>query len=88
MKNEKQLIMISANFCGYCTYIRPHAETICDDKDITFIPLDVHNLPKTIEEPDAFPTFLFRVNKEIVEKWAGSNIDKLKEKIQINFGNK
>jgi len=86
MEDENQLIMITAEACGYCRYIYPHAKELCDDVHIMFILLDCDNLPSAFEYPDAFPTFIFRVNKSITETWAGSNLDKLKEKMQLNFG--
>lgn len=78
--------MISGEWCGFCKYAQPNAERICADNDITFIKLDVDDLPKQIKQPDAVPTFLFRVDSKTLETWPGSNLDKLKEKCTKHFG--
>jgi len=83
---DNQLIMISGEHCGYCRYIEPLAEKLCDDNDILFIKLQSGNLPNAIPEPKALPTFIFRVDSEMKETWSGSKLDKLKEKLANYFG--
>ncbi len=61
MKKENELIIITADYCGYCRYIKPIAEKICNDNNILFIKLNAYNLPKGIDTPSILPTFLFRV---------------------------
>jgi thiol-disulfide isomerase/thioredoxin len=83
---SKQLIMISGDHCGYCRYIHPLAEKLCDDNDILFIKLQCDNLPDGISRPETLPTFIFRVESEMRETWSGSNIEKLREKMVNYFG--
>jgi len=83
---EKQLVMISGEYCGYCKYIEPLAIQICNDNDIVFIKLQSGNLPNAIPEPKSLPTFIFRVDSEMKETWSGSKLDKLKEKMVNYFG--
>ena len=55
-------------------------------KDIIFVKIDVDENPETSEKYQimSMPTFLFIKNYEVVDRFSGASVEKLKETIEVH----
>ena len=90
-ESEGKLIVVdfSAAWCMPCKMIAPMFDEMANSdeyKDVIFIKIDVDENPETSEKYQimSMPTFLFIKDFEVVDRFSGASVEKLKETIDIH----
>jgi thioredoxin 1 len=90
-ESEGKLIVVdfSASWCMPCKMIAPMFDEMANSdeyKDIIFVKIDVDENPETSEKYQimSMPTFLFIKNYEVVDRFSGASVEKLKETIEVH----
>jgi len=90
-ESDGKLIVVdfSASWCMPCKMIAPMFDEMANSdeyKDIIFVKIDVDENPETSEKYQimSMPTFLFIKDFEVVDRFSGASVEKLKETIDIH----
>ena len=86
LKSEKLIVVdFTATWCGPCKMIAPVFEEMSTEFSAScdFVKVDVDEIPDLTERYQvmSMPTFLFIRNGEVVERFSGASIEKLRETI-------
>ncbi|OXU24710.1 hypothetical protein TSAR_004285 [Trichomalopsis sarcophagae] len=83
----EKLVVIDffATWCGPCKMIAPKLDELSQElTDVIFLKVDVDELEGVAEEYDvnSMPTFVFIKNGNVLDKFSGANIEKVKLTVQ------
>jgi thioredoxin 1 len=86
--SSKVVVDFSAKWCGPCKMIAPKYDVLSKEnkyKEWTFCKVDVDEADDIASEygVSAMPTFLFFTNGDLVDKFAGANVDSLVNKLNM-----
>lgn len=87
-KGKLIVIDFTASWCGPCKMIAPAYEELSGEyTDSVFCKVDVDEVPDIAQryEVMAMPTFLFLKNGEVVDRFSGASIEKLRDTIISNL---
>jgi thioredoxin 1 len=80
-KSENIIVMFSATWCGPCKKITPDVEKL-ESEHLSVYKVDMDYFEDVSPfQITALPTFLFYKNGVILEKYAGSNIDAIRDRL-------
>jgi len=89
-ESEGKLIVVdfSASWCMPCKMIAPMFDAMANSdeyKDVVFVKIDVDENPEISEKYQimSMPTFLFIRDNEVVDRFSGASVEKLKETIDL-----
>ena len=80
--NEKEILYLTATWCGPCQKIKPEYRKLKQEyKDIAFHEIDVDHNQDLSEQfgVNSIPAFFFVHNKTVVKKFNGADSNKLAE---------
>ena len=83
-KGKLVVIDFTASWCGPCKMIAPAYEELSGEyTDSVFCKIDVDEVPEIAQryEVMAMPTFLFLKNGEVVDRFSGASVEKLRDTI-------
>lgn len=90
--NKLIVIDFSASWCMPCKMIAPMFDAMANSdeyKDVVFVKIDVDENPEISEKYQvmSMPTFLFIRDNEVIDRFSGASVEKLKETIDVLLKN-
>lgn len=89
-ESDGKLIVVdfSASWCMPCKMIAPMFDAMANSdeyRDVVFVKIDVDENPEISEKYQimSMPTFLFIRDNEVVDRFSGASVEKLKETIDL-----
>lgn len=81
--NPKIIIMFSAKWCGPCKKLTPDIEKL-ENENLSIYKVDVDDFDDLTQyQITGLPTFLFYDNRIMVERYLGSNIEAIRERLKF-----
>jgi thioredoxin 1 len=88
LKTDNNLIVVkfSAEWCGPCQAIAPEFKALAKKyaDAVTFVHVDVEELDSLHDGEDVrgLPTFMFFKDGELIDRYSGANVNKLRDSLK------